>query len=144
MGGGGLVVAREDIVRARGLLANGEEFLPSPAQAENGDPRDTCYKIAIAAELGLKAYLSSQGWSDDRCRRDIRHDLENGLARAREAGLDGASDELAAVLAVLNVYYPHHAFDRFDGDPAFASKAHTAVAGLFDAVRSYVEASGGR
>jgi hypothetical protein len=48
------------------------------------------------------------------------------------------------VIAVLNAYYPRHAFDRFDGDPAFASKARAAVAGLFDAVRPYVEASGGR
>jgi hypothetical protein len=80
MGGGGLVEANEEIERARALLANGVEFLPSPARADTGDPRDTCYMTAIAAELGLKAYLSSQGWSDDRCRRDVRHDLETGLA----------------------------------------------------------------
>lgn len=137
-------MAREDIERARALLANGEEFLPSPERAETGDPRDTCYKTAIAAELGLKAYLSSQGWSDDRCRRDIRHDLEKGLAKACETGMVGASNELTDVVAVLNAYYPRHAFDRFDGDPAFASKARAAIAGLFDIVRPYVEASGGR
>lgn len=144
MGGGGLVVAREDIERARALLATGEEFLPSPERAETGDPRDTCYKTAIAAELGLKAYLSSQGWSDDRCRRDVRHDLEKGLSHACEAGLDAATDALADAVAVLNAYYPRHAFDRFDGDAAFASRARAAVAGLLDAVRPYVEASGGR
>ncbi|MBB4840894.1 hypothetical protein HNP52_003991 [Sphingomonas kyeonggiensis] len=99
---------------------------------------------AIAAELGLKAYLSSQGWSDDRCRRNIRHDLERGLASACKSGMVGAGDELADVIVVLNTYYPRHAFDRFDGDRAFASKARAAVAGLFDAVRPYVEASGGR
>lgn len=143
MGGGGLVETREGIERARALLANGEEFLPSPVRAETGDPRDTCYVTAIAVELGLKAYLSSKGWSDDRCRQDIRHDLERGLASACEAGMVG-TDELADVIAVLNAYYPRHAFDRFDGDPALASKARAAVAGLFDAVRPYVEASGGR
>ncbi|MBD8907024.1 hypothetical protein MZTS_09915 [Methylorubrum zatmanii] len=111
---------------------------------ESGDPRETCYMTAISAELGLKAYLSSQGWSDDRCRRDIRHDLESGLARACAAGLVVPNDGLADAVAVLNAYYPHHAFDRFDGDPAFASKARAAVAGLLDAVRPYVEASGGR
>ncbi len=129
---------------ARTSFANGEGFLPSPALAESWDPRDTCYKIAIAAELGLKAFLASQGWSDDRCRRDIRHDFEKGLASTREAGLVGKRDELAEVLAVLNAYYPHHAFDRFDGGAAFASKARAAIAGLLDAVRPYVEASGGR
>jgi len=144
MGGGGLVGKREGIERARALLANGEGFLPSPVRAETGDPRDTCYMTAIAAELGLKAYLSSKGWSDDRCRRDIRHDLERGLASACEAGMVGTGDELAKVIAVLNAYYPRHAFDRFDGDRAFASKARAAIADLFDAVRPYVEASGGR
>jgi hypothetical protein len=144
MGGGGLVEANEEIERARALLANGVEFLPSPARADTGDPRDTCYMTAIAAELGLKAYLSSQGWSDDRCRRDVRHDLETGLAQAYKSGMVGTGDELADVIVVLNVYYPHHAFDRFDGDPAFASKARAAVAGLLDAVHPYVEASGGR
>ena len=144
MGGGGLVGTREGIERARALFANGEGFLPSTAQAENGDPRHTCYMTAIAAELGLKAYVSSQGWSDDRCRRDIRHDLESGLAHARAAGLVVRNDALADAVAVLNAYYPRHAFDRFDGDLAFASKARTAVAGLFDAVRPYVESSGGR
>ena len=144
MGGGGLVVAREEIERARAVLANGEAFLPSPARAETGEPRDSCYMTAIAAELGLKAYLSSQGWSDDRYRRDVRHDLEKGLAHAGKSGMVGTGDELADVIAVLNAYYPRHAFDRFDGDQVFASKARAAVAGLFDAVRPYAEASGGR
>lgn len=136
-------MAREDIERARALLDNCEEFLPSSERAETGDPRDTCYKAAIAAELGLKAYLSTQGWSDDRCRRDVRHDLEKGLSHACEAGLEAATGALGDVVAVLNAYYPRHAFDRFDGDTAFAARARAEVAGLLDAVRPYVEASGG-
>lgn len=135
---------RQDIERARALLANGDDFLPSLSQAETGDPRDTCYKAAIAAELGLKAYLSSQGWSDDRCRRDIRHDLEKGLEHAGKSGMVGTGDELADVIVVLNAYYPRHAFDRFDGDPAFALKVRAEVARLLDVVRPYVEGCGGR
>ena len=99
---------------------------------------------AIAAELGLKAYLSSQGWSDDRCRQDIRHDLEKGLSHADKSGMVGTGDDLGDVIAVLNAYYQCHAFDRFDSDPAFASKARAEVARLLDVVRPYVEASGGR
>lgn len=144
MGGGGLVVAGGDVELAKTFFANGESFLPSPARVESGDPRDTCYMVSIATELALKAFLASQGWSDDRCRRDIRHDLEKGLASACEAGLGGAVDELADVVTVLNAYYPRHAFDRFEGDPAFASRARTAIACLFDAVRPYVEVSGGQ
>ncbi len=56
----------------------------------------------------------------------------------------GWSDALADVLVVLNAYYPRHAFGHFGGDAAFASRARAAVSGLFDAVRPYVEASGGR
>ncbi len=138
-----MVKTYNGIERARALFANGEEFLASPARAENSDPRDACYMTAIAAELGFKAFLASQGWSDNRCRRDIRHDLEKALASAREAGLSGEGDELAEVLAVLNAYYPRHAFDHFAGDPAFALRARAAVARLFDTVRPYVEGSGG-
>lgn len=129
------------------LLANGEGFLPPPDMIDSGDAHEICYMRAIAAELALKAFLVSQGWSDNRCRQEIRHDLQKGLASARAAGLCGAADELADVIEVLNAYYPHHTFDRFvlpAGDPRFVPRARFAVGDLIDIVRPYVEASGGR
>jgi hypothetical protein len=147
VGGGGLVRADDGPELARFFLANGEGFLPSPAAVDGRDAGDVCYGTAIAAELALKAFLLSQGWNDDRCCRDVRHDLERGLSSAREAGLSGTVSELADVVAMLNVYYPRHAFDRFvlpGGDATFPSRAREAVAGLIDIVRPYVEASGGR
>lgn len=147
MGGSGLVKTRSGRDLASVYLANGAEFLPQSSAVDGRDARDACYATAIAAELVLKAFLASQGWSDDRCRQDIRHNLEKGLAAARDAGLSDVSSELADVIAVLNAYYPRHAFDRFSvpaDEPAFPSRARAAVAGLFDIVRPYVMDAGGR
>lgn len=128
------------------FFANGEGFLPSARADDRIDGRDICYGSAIAAELVLKAFLLAKGWSDERCRRDIRHDLEKALASVRAAGLKAASPELDRVIGVLNIYYPKHAFDRFvspAGDEAFPAKARAIVAGLFDAIRPHLD-SGAR
>ncbi|MCA0276201.1 MAG: hypothetical protein LCH86_09365 [Proteobacteria bacterium] len=148
MGGRGLVATDTGIDRelAQVFFANGEGFLPSAALADRGDARETCYAIAIASELVLKAFLVAQGWSDDRCRREIRHDLEKGLACALAAGLEKTPSELGYVIGVLNAYYPNHAFDRFvasAGDEAFPVRARSVIAGLFGRVRPHVEVSGG-
>lgn len=147
MGSRGLVAAGDiDRELAATFFANGEGFLPSAASTDRGDAREICYAIAIAAELALKAFLVAQGWSDDRCRRDVRHDLEKALASAKEAGLKAAA-ELDGVICVLNAYYPSHTFDRFvvpAGDKAFPAKARSIVADLFEGVRPQVEPSGGR
>jgi len=140
VGGRGLVAAGDiDRGLAATFFANGEGFLPGAASTDRGDAREICYAIAITAELMLKAFLIAQGWSDDRCSRDVRHDLEKALVSAKAAGLK-AHAELDGVICVLNAYYPKHAFDAFvvpAGDAAFPAKARAIVAGLF-------EASGGR
>jgi len=128
------------------FFANGQGFLPLGDPPNVRDGRETCYATAIAAELVLKAFLLTQGWSDDRCRREIRHDLEKGLACARAAGLENPPSELGYVIGVLNAYYPNHAFDRFvapAGDEAFPVRARSVIADLFDRVRPHVEDSGG-
>lgn len=137
------MVAREDIVRARGLLANGEEFAVAGTGGERRSPRHLLHD-RDRRRAWAEGVSSSQGWSDDRCRQDIRHDLEKGLSHADKSGMVGTGDDLGDVIAVLNAYYQCHAFDRFDSDPAFASKARAEVARLLDVVRPYVEASGGR
>lgn len=128
------------------FLANGEGFLPSAASDDRGEVGEICYVIAIATELALKAFLVAQGWSDDRCRRDVSHDLERALAFANAAGLN-VGPELDGAIGVLNAYYPKHAFDRFAvpaGDGEFPARARAIVAGLFASVRLQFEASGGR
>lgn len=147
MGGRGLVAAGDiDRELAATFLANGEEFLPGADTADRGDGREICYAIAIATELVLKAFLVAQAWSDDRCRRNVRHDLEKALVFAKAAGLK-APVELDGIVTVLNVYYPAHAFDSFvvpAGDAAFPARARAIVADLFERVRPQVEAAGGR
>lgn len=145
MGSRGLV-AGDDIDRelAASFLANGEGFLRSSDPVERGDARENCYAIAIATELVLKAFLVTQGWSDDRCRRDVRHDLAKALAFAGAAGLQEVAG-LDGIVGVLNAYYPKHAFDSFvvpAGDPAFPTRARAIVADLFERVRPQVEVSG--
>lgn len=128
------------------FLANGKGFLPGADTADRGDVREICYAIAITAELVLKAFLVVQGWSDDRCRRDVRHDLDKALTFARASGLK-APAELDGVICVLNAYYPKHAFDRFvvpAGDTAFPARGRAIVADLIERVRPQVEAAGGR
>ncbi|MFW2829811.1 hypothetical protein [Sphingomonas sp. ID0503] len=83
------------------FLANGEGFLPGADTADRGDAREICYAIAIAIELALKAFLVAQGWSDDRCRNKVRHDLEKALAFAKAEGLK-ATAELESTVSVLN------------------------------------------
>lgn len=149
MGGRGLVANDSEIDRdlAQVFFANGEGFLRPGDPSVMRDGREACYATAIAVELVLKAFLLAQGWTDDRCRREIRHDLEKGLASAQAAGLDKTPSELGYVIGVLNAYYPNHAFDRFAapaGDEAFPARARSIIADLFDRVRPYVEVSGGR
>jgi hypothetical protein len=127
-------------------FANGEGFLPHASAADSRDG-ESCYATAIACELVLKAFLLAQGWSDDRCRREIHHDLATGLVRAQEAGLTGTPDELGYVIGVLNSYYPKHAFDRFIapvGDATFPLRARLVVSQVFELVRPYVEDPTGR
>lgn len=124
------------------FFANGEGFLPHASAADSRDGGESCYAIAIACEPVLKAFLLTQGWSDDRCRREIRHDLATGLVRAQEAGLTGTPNELGYVIGVLNSYYPKHAFDRFIapvGDPTFPLRARSVISQVFELVRPYVE-----
>jgi hypothetical protein len=132
---------------AQVFFANGEGFLPQNDPSDARDGRETCYATGIAAELALKEFLLTQGWTDDRCRREIRHDLEKALACAQAAGLEKVPSELGYVIGVLNAYYPNHAFDRFAapaGDEAFPTRARSVIADLFDRVRPYVEVAGGR
>ncbi|WP_144378898.1 hypothetical protein [Mesorhizobium amorphae] len=147
MGGRGLVAAGDiDRELAAVFLANGEGFLRGSDAADRGDAREICYVIAIATELVLKAFLVARGWSDDRCRRHVRHDLEKALAFAKAAGLKAVAG-LDGIVTVLNAYYPTHTFDRFvvpAGDAAFPARARAIVGDLFERVRPQVEASGGR
>jgi hypothetical protein len=127
---------------ARFFVTRSVDFLPDRAQVARLDARDSCYGVAIAVELALKAFLLCRGWTDDRCRRELRHDLVKALAIGRAEGLSGCLRGLTEVVAVLNAYYPRHDFDRFSvpaGEIQFPIRAREEVADLIAIVRVHVE-----
>lgn len=92
--------------------------------------------LAIACELGLKAFLLAHGWSDDESRKEIRHDLGRALKEARQLGLAVPGHALDDVVMILGRAYASHRIDAlvarglsFDLDAALDS-----VAALLDVV----------
>lgn len=92
--------------------------------------------LAIACELGLKAFLLAHGWSDDECRKEIRHDLGRALKEARQLGLAVPRHALDDIVMILGPAYASHRIDAlvarglsFDLDAALDS-----VAALLNAV----------
>jgi hypothetical protein len=74
------------------MLRMAEQFHESASRAledadaisEEADYQSLCY----ALELGLKAFVRASGWSDERCRREIRHDLVKACRAAAGAGFE--------------------------------------------------------
>lgn len=64
--------------------------------------------VGYALELALKALLLQQGWTDDRCRLEIRHDLAKGLGAARVSGSAIGDSALCMLVEVLNPFYRAH------------------------------------
>ena len=67
--------------------------------------------LAIACELGLKAFLLARGWSDEESRKEIRHDLGRALKEARQLGLAMPSHALREVVTILGPAYASHRVD---------------------------------
>lgn len=93
-------------------------FCRRRAQAENGDPRDTCYMTAIAAEFGRRRIFRAS-----RARRSVSAGHpprpRKGLSHADKSGMVGTGDDLGdgdrGVERLLSVPCLR---DRFDSDPA--------------------------
>lgn len=69
-------------------------------------------------ELVLKAALRSQGWSDDRCRVEIRHDLSRALAAVEAAGLARPDKETREIVGWLSEGYRRRRInERLAADP---------------------------
>jgi hypothetical protein len=127
---------------ARFLLANSEGHLPASTPAAHDDAQATCHATSIVVELAFKAFLVSRGWTDDRCRVELRHDLTKALAGARACCLADEPAALDRTVSVLNTYYPQHAFYRFvvpADDPTFPWRARETAARLVEMVRRSVE-----
>lgn len=127
---------RDDLARRR--LQRAEEFGSGAAsRAVASEP--TAYGQSVAIELALKSYLLSWGWSDERTRVELRHDLVRALDAAEAADLPPDAD-LRRLAEVLNRWYRLHDWHAFNGEPADLLAGGAVVVGtLLARVRSLVE-----
>ncbi len=139
--------ARRSSKRWRGkyLFDNATEFLAGARQLVTaGDPhsREVLFHlIGCAVELSLKSYLHFRGWDDDRCRREVRHDLVKALAAAERLGLHRRHPDVRMLTRILSPYYRCHRIRelaRLDPAPISPERALRAAEGLVDDVLAAV------
>lgn len=111
--------------RGEHLLENAAGFLAG-ARHLSGDDRHSreilFHHIACAIELSLKSFLQFRGWSDERCRLEIRHDLTKALDAAEGLGFHPSYPDLHSLLAILSPYYCRHRIrDLAAHEPALLS-----------------------
>ncbi|CAL8974060.1 hypothetical protein RHODGE_RHODGE_00962 [Rhodoplanes serenus] len=98
--------------RGSHLLENALEFAAGARSAASRH-RDIhaimLQHLGIAIELSLKSFLQCHGWSDQRCRVELRHDLAKALTAARKLGFRPSDPDLARIVAVLSPFYRSHA-----------------------------------
>ncbi|MAM72536.1 MAG: hypothetical protein CMO29_01835 [Tistrella sp.] len=131
--------------RAHGehLLENAAGFLAGAQQHLFRDDRHSreilFHRIACAIELSLKSFLQFRGWSDERCRLEIRHDLTKALDAAARLGFRPSRPDLPPLVAILSPYYCRHRVrDLAAHEPALLSpqQALTATEELLSDVRA--------
>ena len=93
------------------FMENATGFARGAAGSVAISPASAAHSLAIAIELGLKAFLMKAGYADDWNRVHIRHDLEKALALAMEAGLSGLPPELPDLTTILSPAYRRHEID---------------------------------
>lgn len=102
-------------MREMGLrfLADARRGLDAGRSEEN-----VLQNVGWGLELVLKAALQGQGWTDDRCRLEIRHDLEKALDAVEKAGLARPRREARDVVGWLSEGYRHRRIgERLASDP---------------------------
>jgi hypothetical protein len=113
------------------LLENAASFLVGARHLSSSDDRHSreivLHHVACAIELSLKAYLRFRGWSDDRCRLEIRHDLTKALKAAGGLGLRPSHPDLPGLTAVLSPYYYHHRIDELAAHAPALLSLQTAI-----------------
>lgn len=113
---------------AAALLRNGRAFHAMAVAEEERRSGTSAYPLAIAIELGLKAYLLYRGVSDDWNRTRLRHDLTKTLRCARLAGLRDVPVGVADLAAVLSPLYASGALRAGLVQPDLPMPSNEAVA----------------
>jgi|GEM_PF-1348313 len=131
--------------RGKYLFDNAVGFLAGARHlVAAGDPYSheiLFHLIGCAVELSLKSYLHFRGWNDDRCRREVRHDLVKALAAAEPLGLHRRHPDVRMLTRILSPYYRCHRIRelaRLDPAPISPERALQAAEGLLDDVLAAV------
>ena len=128
--------------RGEHLLENAAGFLAGVRHLSRDDRHSReilLHHIACAIELSLKSFLQFQGWSDERCRLEIRHDLTRALDAAARLGFRPNRPDLPLLVAILSPYYCRHRIrDLAAHEPALLSpqQALTVTEELLSDVRA--------
>ncbi|MCH4267844.1 MAG: hypothetical protein LKF80_05525 [Brevundimonas sp.] len=99
------------------------------------------YYLAIAIELGLKAYLLHRGITDQWNRDHVRHDLTKALKCVRRAGLRDVPEGIHQLVEVLSPLYASGALSWDLASPAMPlaqDAADQAISDLLAVVESVI------
>ncbi|HZF41780.1 MAG TPA: hypothetical protein VEZ48_00020 [Sphingomonadaceae bacterium] len=99
------------------MLEMAERFHESASRVLDGSgplrEEPVYLNLSYALELGLKAFVRANGWSDDRCRREIRHDLVKAYEAALSVGLPALEGQTVRMLVILALFYASHTLGEF-------------------------------
>lgn len=97
---------------AAAFCANARSFYEMARRQRNRHTGTSAYYLAIAIELGLKAYLLHRGITDRWNRVHLRHDLSKALRCVRRAGLKDIPDGISELADLVGPLYASGALSR--------------------------------
>jgi hypothetical protein len=89
---------------------------------------DVFQNLHWGLELLLKAFLQARGWTDERCKDEVGHDLNAGLEACEREGLEHVDPRVRALLAALSQYSSRHRVMEFVAAGARGWTAGEAIA----------------
>lgn len=101
----------------------------------------SAYYLAIAIELGLKAYLLHRGITDQWNKDHLRHDLTKASKCVRRAGLKDIPDGIRELADVLGPLYASGALSRGMANPVMPlppAAADRAISELLTTVETII------
>jgi len=129
-----------DRALARAFVRNARAFHEMGQAARGRSGGSSAYYLAIAIELGLKAYLLHRGITDQWNRVHIRHDLTKALRCARMAGLRKIPEGIHEMAEVLSPLYASGALSKGVVEPSLdlsPEVADQAICALLDNVQAF-------
>lgn len=102
---------------ALAFIRNARSFHEMGQDARRRTAGSSAYYIAIAIELGLKAYLLHRGISDQWNRIHVRHDLSKALRCVGMAGLRDVPYGIPQLVDALTQHYASGALARALKEP---------------------------